>query len=304
MARMLGLLVKTRRWCPEDDKELLSLRSEGLEEAEIASRLGRTTKDVEKRVAIRSKDAFTAGFRLTLPMKYRKRVMELDGEPSLILRMTHEDEADIVRLFAEEKSRAQIAELKYPTYSGMHVARMWRQLKRDKHSDQRPPISDMQGIKILRLERKKWPEVRDLKYPEWPVDTARKAYNRWSNLYDNVKDIMSAAEKEDIRRLLAEGKTWSQIKDLRYPKWSEGRVRDSFGRQPAQRSKVCLKLTMCANDLKHINRMLGEGKKFSRIMDIKFPEWSDQNVRMVYMAIYRAQKRDELQNEESNVDSA
>lgn len=239
-----------------------------------------------------------------LQMNYGKRVTELKGHPPLILRMTHEDEADIARLLAEEKSWAQIAELKYPTYSGMHVARMWSHLKREKRSDQRPPISDMQGIKILRLERKKWSEVRDLKYPEWSVETVRRAYIRWSKCYDKIGDTMSAAEKEDIRRLLAADQTWSQAKDLRYPEWSKARVREVFRRQPAQGSKVRPELTMCANDLKDINRMLREGKNLSRIRDIKFPEWSEKHVQTVYMATHRAQKRDELHDEEINVESA
>lgn len=161
----------------------------------------------------------------------------------------------------------------------------------------------MQDIKILRNEGKRWREVRDLKYPEWPVCTVSNVYNRWSANYDNTKDTMSAAEKEDIRQWLTKDKTWTQIRDLRYPEWSERKVRTSFRRQPLQNKKERPKLTMSATDYADTDLMRKEGKNFVRIRDIKYPTWSTEHVRWVFRATQQARKRNELQNEEFDDES-
>lgn len=58
-----------------------------------------------------------------LQKKHRKHVAGLDGQTQPKFNITQEDELDIGRLLLEKESWQQIAELKYPAYSGNYVAK-------------------------------------------------------------------------------------------------------------------------------------------------------------------------------------
>jgi hypothetical protein len=192
----------------------------------------------------------------------------------------------------------QVARSLYPGYHNQTVHELFHHKMLDEDAD--PSLQDPNDRKatLLREEMKSWFQTTRSKYPglymraiceellkeTWPRDgegtPGREPRRRGLT--------MSTAEVQVITQLRAAGKTWPEITDLKFPGWDTRSVSDVFRKttrnndQPSARVKKGEKFEMTEAERLEVTRLRKERKTWPEIVELKFPAWSVETVKLHY----------------------
>lgn len=193
------------------------------------------------------------------------------------------DMSDIQRLRHEGKTWGQITDMKYPGRNWKSVRRAVLQQDNGAGEYRKPcprkmSSADMADIKRLRQGGKTWDQIRDMKYPGRTSGSLRKDVLRQSSEAGEFRkpalSKMPPAEIADIKRLLLEGKTWEQIRVMKFPAQSAELVRISFLKQEGNRSDryrpITDKITPAV--LEDIKRLRAAKTKWHEIVAMYLPK--------------------------------
>lgn len=156
------------------------------------------------------------------------------------LTMSTAEARDIIQLREEGMRWIDIRDLKFPDLSPtaiQHALSRWKRYNgqpsaRDKAFTMSE--ADRRAVTRLRKERKTWPEIAALMFPEWSPDTLRRHYKmERGNASNRVRGTRppfraSPADRLEVARLRKQGLSWFQIAQTKFPTWSEATMRRHF----------------------------------------------------------------------------
>ncbi|GAB7334670.1 hypothetical protein MBLNU13_g06618t2 [Cladosporium sp. NU13] len=202
--------------------------------------------------------------------------------------------SDIQRLRHEGKTWDEITDMKYPGRKSRSLRRAVLQQDNGSGEYRKPYPSeissaDMADIKRLRHEGKTWDQIRDMKYPGCRSSSLRRDVLQRSNGPGEYQkpgpSKMSPAEIADVKRLRQEGKTWEQIRVMKFPARSVTHVRISFHKQYDSLSEPGRQrsLQLSPADIADIQRLLAAGQPWKEIGALKYPDRSWWLVRLAFL---------------------
>jgi hypothetical protein len=230
------------------------------------------------------------------------------------------DLAEIQRLREAQNTWQQITDSKYPGKTPRQVrlafVRQFNDRSKSRRIGFKIPSADIAKIQHLREANESWRAIVDLMYPATGPATVRRDFLRQtdgrSGTYrtpttDKPPDRsatriscgsacrdragrkrtfdISSADMLDVQRLRSEGKSWAQIKDMKYPDRSGELVRAAFIRQDDSRSEEELRkngkplfpiLRIPPAEAADVQRLLEAKKTWNEIITLKYPgrKWS------------------------------
>ena len=215
-------------------------------------------------------------------------------------KITSAEMVNIKRLRHEGKTWDQITDMKYSgnTPEALRVALLRQDNGAGKYrrlSIGKITSAEMADIKRLRHEGKTWGHIRDMKYSGNTSEGLRIAVTRQSGEggeFRNPKVIkMPPANVTEIKRLRLEGKTWEQIRDMKFPGRLASRVRENFLRHDDSRDELRKQppLKLPPAEVADIHRLLAAGKPWKEISALKYPKRNYPAVRRAFLKQYGSQ---------------
>lgn len=154
--------------------------------------------------------------------------------------------------------------------------------------------ADVAKIRSLREAEASWTAIVALMYPNLSVTTVRAAFFRQTGDRDAADGWrprlnITPTDMADVRRLRSEGRTWEQIKDMKYPGRNFQVIRKAFLRQddghveferqsPSRMSSV---------EVADIQRLRDEGMTWPQIRDVKYPGRNHEYVAKAFLSTLR-----------------
>jgi hypothetical protein len=138
--------------------------------------------------------------------------------------------------------------------------------------------ADVAKIRSLREVEASWTAIEALMYPNLSVTTVRAAFVRQTGDRDvadgwRPRFNIPPTDMADVRRLRSEGRTWEQIKDIKYPGRNFQVIRKAFLRQDDGHVELERQSPsrMSSVEVTDIQRLRDEGMTWPQIRDVKYP---------------------------------
>jgi hypothetical protein len=138
--------------------------------------------------------------------------------------------------------------------------------------------ADVAKIRSLREVEAPWTAIGALMYPNLSVTTVRAAFVRQTGDRDvadgwRPRFNIPPTDMADVRRLRSEGRTWEQIKDMKYPGRNFQVIRKAFLHQDDEHAELKRQSPsrMTSVEVADIQRLRDEGMTWPHIRDVKYP---------------------------------
>lgn len=221
-----------------------------------------------------------------LERTYSQETRFLKGTSCANTKLSSADKQVVGRLLSEGKTWRQISSFLRPELSVSFASRLkLLYLRQTGEEDTRAryiPLeitaADVADIERLRDTGMYWRQIVQLKYPGRHLKTVHRAYTVLTGkrsrkpLYD-----FSVSEVQDIERLREDGKTWPQIRDLKYPERSETFAANLLRRYLRDKERDDAGLgKMSFTDVRDIERMRQLNATWDQIRALKYPKRSER----------------------------
>lgn len=254
--KSMGLGHRESWYTREVDEEVHRLRTNGIIYDQIAATLGRNVSSL-------------------CSQYYRSPYRSESGKGrSRSFRLSPRDVEDIEKMSSQGLSWETIQQERFPQTPARIVRQKYLAYVRDLKGIDILEITpaDAQEIRRLRAEEKSWPQITQLKYPERGHDSVRRAYLSKVGKEDSPPPLkMSATDIEDITRMRNAGKSWRQIRDLKFQRWSPKLVAETYRRLTGKLPIFGRPAIFSEADVEEIDRMREEGMFWPDIRDLKYP---------------------------------